>query len=260
MICRLCQNDNLLLYYTQGCNNQFKFYKCSNCNLVNYDLSAGINQEKYAEIYIDPFDEKCKKNRGQNQSWFFIRKHIAKRGKLLDIGCGNGRLLYLAKENGFQVKGIEISPSLAESVSNKLAIEVTAGDFFNYDSSNERFDLIVLRHVLEHLPDPVIALRKIHSLLNEDGYALLEFPNIRSFNFELKRLFNKAGLSKKKYKPDYKPGHYNEFSRKSFQYLTFMTGFQILCWQTYSYHSISNFIYHYLKVGNKIRTIIKKKF
>ena len=259
MICRLCKGDHFKVYYTQGDHNQFIFYQCSKCNLVNYDASAGVNQEKYAEVFLDPFDEKCKKNRGQTQSWSFIKRHIPARGKLLDIGCGNGRLLYLANENGFQVKGIEMSPYLAESVSKKLGIEIITTDFLNYKSLQDRFDLIVLRHVLEHLPDPVMALNKIGSLLSENGYAVLEFPNIESLNLKFKKLLSKYGLYQKRYSPDYLPGHWNEFSRKSFQYLASLTGFQIIVWQTYSYKKISNFFYRYIKVGNKVRTIIKKK-
>jgi 2-polyprenyl-3-methyl-5-hydroxy-6-metoxy-1,4-benzoquinol methylase len=92
-------------------------------------------------------DGYCKKNKGQTQSWHFISKYIHKTGKLLDIGCGNGRLLNLVKEKGFQVKGIEMSPYLAEVVSNKLGIEIITTDFLRYEALNERFDVIVLRHV-----------------------------------------------------------------------------------------------------------------
>lgn len=260
MICRLCKSDDLKLFYTQGNDHQFKFYQCTNCKLVNYDASAGINQEKYAEVYSDPYDTESIKNRGQNQSWNFIQKYIPARGKLLDIGCGNGRLLYLAKKNGFQVRGIEMSPILAASVSKQLGIDVTAGDFLHNNCLNERFDLIVLRHVLEHLPDPVMSLKKIHSLLNENGHAVLEFPNIVSINLELKRVLGKCHLYRKRYKDDYIPGHWHEFCRKSFQYLTSLGGFRVIVWQTYSYKRIADFFYRYIKVGNKIRTIVKKEF
>jgi 2-polyprenyl-3-methyl-5-hydroxy-6-metoxy-1,4-benzoquinol methylase len=258
MICRLCQRSGLVLYYTQGDKNQFKFYKCLNCKLVNYDLSGGINQEKYADLYVDPLDGDDKKDRGQTQIWHFIRKYIHKTGKLLDIGCGNGRLLNLAKEKGFQVKGIEMSPYLAEVVSNKLGIEIITTDFLRHQALNERFDVVVLRHVLEHLPDPVMALSKIYSLLNEGGYAVLEFPNIESFDLKWKRRMSKYGFYKRRYKPDYLPGHCNEFSRKSFEYLTNLTGFKIIIWQSYSYKKITNFFYNRIKIRNKVRTIIRK--
>jgi 2-polyprenyl-3-methyl-5-hydroxy-6-metoxy-1,4-benzoquinol methylase len=258
MNCRLCGNKKLDLYYTQGNNNEFKFYKCTRCSLVNYDLSAGLNQEKYAEIFIDPFDDRNIHNIGQTQSYQFMREYIPVKGELLDIGCGNGRLLYLAKKDGFLVKGIEISSSLANFTAEKLGIEVITKDFLDFNGSRGSFNVIFLRHVLEHIPEPVKVLKKIHSLLTNNGYAVFEFPNIESMNFNLKRLLGKYGLKKKEYKANYKPGHCCEFSRKSFQYLAAHTNFKIIVWKTYSYKRISNFFYQYIKVGNKVRTIVKK--
>ncbi len=53
MKCRLCDSGNLRLYYTQGNNSEYKFYKCNNCDLVNYDLAEGLNQSKYSYEYIN---------------------------------------------------------------------------------------------------------------------------------------------------------------------------------------------------------------
>jgi hypothetical protein len=103
-----------------------------------------------------------------------------------------------------------------------------------------------------------MALSKIYSLLNEEGYAVLEFPNIESFDLKWKRLMSKYGFYKRRYKPDYVPGHCNEFSRKPFEYLTNLTGFKIIIWQTYSYKKIANLFYNRIKIGNKVRTIIRK--
>ena len=53
------------------------------------------------------------------------------------------------------------------------------------------FDLVVLQHVLEHLPDSILAMNQISSLLKVNGYALLEFPNTGSFGYAYKRWFVK---------------------------------------------------------------------
>ena len=53
--CRLCGGRDLELSYTQGNADEFLFYRCRDCSLVNYNLATGLNQEKYAEVFYDPF-------------------------------------------------------------------------------------------------------------------------------------------------------------------------------------------------------------
>ena len=259
MNCRLCGNERLKSYYSQGNNSEYKFYKCDECGLVNYDLSTGLDQRKYDDTYIDPFDESAKMNITQTKTCNFIKDHIDLKGRAFDIGCGNGKLLHLLREDGWIVKGLELSPFLAESINNNLKIEVEASNFLEYNSSNgEISDLVILRHVLEHLPDPILSMEKINSFLKTGGHAVLEFPNIEAFDLKFKRLLQRLNIHQKKYRHNYKPGHCNEYSRRSFEYLTSETGFEIVYWETYSYKPLTDFIYNRIKIGNKARTIIKK--
>lgn len=110
MECRLCGSGDLSLYYTQGNHDEYRYYRCARCGLVNYDLSGGLDQEKYGEVFTDPRDGRLKFNAGQSATFRFIRKHLREKGRLLDIGCGNGRLLMLARDAGWEVAGLELSP------------------------------------------------------------------------------------------------------------------------------------------------------
>jgi len=259
MHCRLCNNEKLVFYYSQGKNNEFKFYKCNSCGLVNYDLSTGLNQEKYGECYINPFNETVKTNIAQNKTYRFIKSYLKESGKAFDIGCGNGKLLYLLKKNGWAVKGLELSSLLADSIQETLQIEVIVEDFLKYNPPNSGlYDVVIMRHVLEHLVDPLLAMRKINSFLNLGGHAILEFPNIEAFDLKVKRFLQRNNIYQKKYKENYKPGHCNEFSKSSFEYLAARTGFKIIVFETYSLNSLKNFLYNRIKTGNKARTIIQK--
>lgn len=257
--CRLCGSQNLKLYYTQGNQGQYKFYKCRQCKLVNYDQSTGINQQKYAQVYIDPDDENHSVNLNQIDTYRFIKKQFNKSLSMLEIGCGNGKLLSLAMNDCWSVKGLELSEFLANSIRNRLKIDVEIANFLDYENSpKEVFDLIVLRHVLEHISDPALALIKINSLLINNGSAVLEFPDIEGLDLKLRRFLAKIGVYKKIYPPAYLPGHYNEFCRESFEFLLAMTGFKLEMWAKYSSNPILNRLYNFLNLGNKARVLIRK--
>jgi 2-polyprenyl-3-methyl-5-hydroxy-6-metoxy-1,4-benzoquinol methylase len=259
MQCRLCGSERLKLYYTQGNDAQFKFYKCAECGLVNYDLSGGLDQQKYADVYPDPFDENNPININQTITFRFIQAHLNFTGKVLDIGCGNGRLLHLFKNAGWSTKGLELSPFLAQSIKDTLDIEVETANFLEHHASDEgKYDLVILRHVLEHLPDPIVAMKKINAYLKPNRYAVLEFPNIEALDLKIKRLLQRLKLYQKKYKANFTPGHCNEYCKHSFTYLASKTGFDLNVWETYSYKPLSNFIYNRLHIGSKARVILKK--
>lgn len=258
MICRLCRGEALSLYYTQGNHEEFKFYKCADCGLVNYDLAGGLNQEKYAGSYPDPKDDSLKTNRTQTLTFRFITDHLPERGRILDIGCGNGRLLKLFRDRGWEVHGLELSPVLARQVRDTLDIPVEAADFLEYQGERERFDVVVLRHVLEHLPSPQAAMNRLNALLRPGGHAVLEFPNIEAWELKLKRWLSRRGWRRKTYRADYKPGHCNEFCRGSFALLAEQTGFRVRVWETYSYKPVLNWIYNRVPVGSKARVILEK--
>ncbi|MFH0809791.1 MAG: class I SAM-dependent methyltransferase [Pseudomonadota bacterium] len=257
--CRLCGSDNLSLYSTHGNAHEYKYYRCPDCGLVNYDMSSGLDQGKYGVEFVDP-RESHKSNEIKTQTYRFIKKRIPSRGRLLDIGCGSGRLLYLAREDGWDVSGFELSPYLAGCLGEKLGIGVKVGNFLEDDLGEEkgRYDLVTLIHVLEHLPDPLLAMSRIGELLKPEGCAVLEFPNITGLDPRIKRLMRRAGVYKKKYPPGWVPGHCNEYCEESFRFLARKTGFEIEVWQTYSSKASLNTLYNAFKWGNKARVLIRK--
>lgn len=260
--CRLCGGHDLYLYYTLGNDHQFRYFKCNHCALVNYDLIGGLDQAQYTTIFYDPTDGKQKKNLDKDQSFRFIQKAIKKPGSLLDIGCGTGRLLYLAKQAGWQAKGLELSAEMAEFVRERIGIEVQVADFLQMAPDRDdlgRYDLVVLRHVLEHLPDSVLAMEKISALLKPDGYLLLEMPNIEGLSKKWSRALVNLGLHKRRFSADFRAGHCNEFSLKSMRFLARRTGFVLLRWQTYSMKRIPNWFYNRVHVGNKARALLRRQ-
>ena len=264
MTCKLCGSRDLRLFYTQGRERQFHFYRCPRCRLVVYDTSAGVNQEKYILQRIDP-RAPTRQNRGHRQTYAFIERHAARTGnagrrgrRMLDLGCGDGTVLWLAREDGWGVKGIELFPEHTKLVRETLGLDVETSDITSYDGANESWDCVVLTHVLEHLPDPVGALRKIRTLLKPDGIGVLEFPNIDAFDAKLRRLLERLRVHRRRYAASYVPGHVQEFCRASFAYAAREAGLEVVVWETYAVNPLQYALFRVLPIGNKARVLVKR--
>ena len=101
--------------------------------------------------------------------------------KLLDIGCGTGAFLKIAKDNGWRISGIEPNEK-ARSIAN----ESCEGSVFNIDYlesfKEESFDVITLWHVLEHLPNLEAQVLILKKLLKPNGALVIAVPNYKSFD------------------------------------------------------------------------------
>ena len=257
MVCKLCGSPNLPLFYTQGDQRQFKFYRCKNCQIVLYDSSTGVNQEKYILTRVDPRAD-TRQNRGHRQTYAFIKRHAARSGRMLDLGCGDGTVLWLAREDGWQVHGVELFPEHAALVRDTLGFEVEVSDITAYQGEKNAWDCVVLTHVLEHLPDPVGALMKIRGLLKPGGAGVLEFPNIDAFDARVRRLLDRLHIHRRRYAPSYVPGHVQEFCRASFEFVARQAGLTLEVWETYSVNPLQYALFRNLPIGNKARVLVRR--
>jgi len=104
------------------------------------------------------------------------------RGKkdLLDIGCGGGTFLSLAREKGFSCYGMEISERAAAAATRQYGLEVRQGEIGSLDWDGLRFDFVTMFHVLEHLKNPADSLKYAASLLKPGGSLIVQVPNAGS--------------------------------------------------------------------------------
>jgi SAM-dependent methyltransferase len=220
-----------------------------------------MDQAQFNLKFRDPTDESAGWDPMLDATFDFIKQNVPNAGSLCDIGCGNGRLLYLAQQAGWRAFGLELTEDIASRTGNHLGVEVAAADFLEFDPSAEHaeaYDVVCLRHVLEHLPDSRLAMQKISALLKPGGHALLEFPNIEALGKRVKRFVVNSGIHQRRFGEDFAPGHCNEFCRDSFEYLLGETGFRLISWQTYSKKSLANWIYNRFPIGNKARALVQK--
>ena len=257
--CRLCGSNNLVPWMTEGRYQDLIYYKCKACTLWNYDLDCGLDQAQYTVEYISPEDADHKVNVDIRQSWDFLRRYATQPGSIMDIGCGNAGLLWLARNEGWQVRGMELLDYTADNIREDQEIDVIVANFLEYDNpEGELYDVVVLRHVLEHLPDSVLAMKQIGGLLKPGGLCLLEFPNTRSFSYIVKRFFKNRGMRNKKYSAEWRPGHTNEFCLTSFKLLLEKSGFELVVWRTYSSKPLANAFYRVFPFASKARALVRK--
>lgn len=99
-------------------------------------------------------------------------------GLLLDVGAGTGDFLKAAKEKNWTVSGVEVNQkakTLAEEKGIHLHNELR-------DIKNEKFDVITLWHVLEHIPNLEETCATLETLLTDNGILLIAVPNYKSYD------------------------------------------------------------------------------
>ncbi len=111
----------------------------------------------------------------------FVRKvtEATAHRSLLDVGCGDGAFLLEAKRSGWDVIGTEVEPKGARSSGLRVfeALEESA--------ALAPFDCVTLWHSLEHLKDPLQALRTIRGMLRPKGMVLIAVPDFGGFQARL---------------------------------------------------------------------------
>ncbi len=106
-------------------------------------------------------------------------------GRLLEVGCGTGDLLLALESEGWQAVGIEPSRSASDKARARCRAEIVTGQFDAFRGKDDSFDAVVLKHVLEHLPSPMAALRRCAALLRPGGCLFVWTPNADSFEARL---------------------------------------------------------------------------
>lgn len=96
---------------------------------------------------------------------------------VLDIGCGTGWTTSIWQKNGFTVTGLEPSQSRSDIARKTYGISVVHNHIEHFKPT-EKFDVIIMRHLLEHIADPVSTLTAVKSFLKPNGILLIVIPNI----------------------------------------------------------------------------------
>jgi len=169
--------------------------RCSGCGLdyisPRPDEVDGVYEEDYFRAYQDA--GMVFPTESELHPRFAARlravEQMRGRGRLLEIGIGHGGFLHHAATQGWDVLGVELSAYAAAYVRDRYRLNVVHGSLESAQLPPSAFDMVHLSHVLEHLLDPVAALRKIGTVLAPGGVLAIEVPNeLENLNIRLQRL------------------------------------------------------------------------
>lgn len=139
------------------------------------------------------------------------------KGHLLELGCGSGQILKRMQQMGWQVEGVDFDSSAVENARSK-GLKVHFGTLEAQNYPDNKFDVIFMSHLLEHIHDPLRLLKDGYRILKPGGQLILVTPNNESLGH---KFFKEAwrGLEV--------PRHLYLFTLKTLQELSRKAGFKV---------------------------------
>ncbi|TDK44123.1 class I SAM-dependent methyltransferase [Algoriphagus formosus] len=264
--CPLCKSGHFLNYQTikdfSVSQEDFILCHCQECNLIFTNPRPGkksiAKYYEFDEYYSHSDDSNSLISKIYNQ----VRQiNIKKKYKLisslgtdksiLDIGCGTGELLKFFQSKNWKVSGIEPSKTARKLAEEKLKVQID--EKLENIPSSEKFDIITLFHVLEHVHGLRKAVKSVINLLKSDGYILIALPNHQSPD----------ALKYKEYWAGWDvPRHLYHFDTKSFDNLANKFNLQIVerYPMTFDSYYVSLLSEKYLNPENQNLTSLAKSF
>jgi SAM-dependent methyltransferase len=247
--CPFCGSAECSIYERFGSDLQFTYVLCRHCSLVYesprprydqdfidaayasyYQFSENIELEHDTKIQhsaVNMFEEEVKN----------LLQYDKRRTNVLDIGSAMGTFLFAAKPYYKKAIGLDVSEQMARFAEKSTGATIYLQQFndFNYP---EKFSLIHMSHVIEHIPNPVEWLRKAATMLEDDGILVINVPNKYALGFRMQHFFYKAGL-KKQFSSTWNdpariPDHLYEPNVKSMLMLLKANHFEVLDYFSYS--------------------------
>ncbi len=225
-VCIICGSDESTV--VERCEPPYTVVRCSRCGFVHVTPLPQALEDHYAEDYYKEWRDT--QERPRLSMWKKRLKDLMrykKQGRLLDVGCGLGTFLDLARSAGFDVHGTEVSEYICHFAKEKLSLNIFHGPLEDFPSGLDSFDVITLWHTLEHMPNPLACLEKARQLLRPDGLLVVGVPNV---NNTIMRILYPL-VRRRPYRlfsPTHKELHLSHFSQSTLSAILNKSGFEIV--------------------------------
>ena len=204
--CAVCNSSDLEEISTQAqFNIEAHVCVCNDCGLSF--LSPRWDKATYLDFYINKYDHYYRENPSKLPaekdpfSYYPIIKRIEKSlantntpSKILDIGSGDGSKLESIQKAYPEAAFFAIEPSgtLQKELTKRNITFVSNDIETTWESQYQNFDFIIMRHVLEHMLDPISVLKKLHNVMADNGIIYIAVPNALNLDTPLTSFFFRA--------------------------------------------------------------------
>jgi len=237
VLCTICNSDNYDViargpdFEYHYSKEDFRMVRCLDCGMIYLNPRPAPEEldKLYPPEYIPyNFNEHLGTIMGklrdfvQRKKIDALREYVPNGGLVVDIGCGGGDLLGLAKRFGdpsWELVGIDMSEKAIESV-RKRRIRGILGRFETLDLPESSADVIIMNQVIEHLDNPRAVLEKSVKYLKVGGYIFIETPSTDAWDCKL--------FFKRYWGGWHFPRHWHLFSPQTLRILLEQTGFRIV--------------------------------
>ena len=191
--CNFCRADNFDVLIKNGRDRrhnlpgEFRLVKCRQCGLVY--LNPRPTTEALSAYY--PEDYAPYRQRGvfgyltrrlRQREAFSLRRSLPAAAEVLEVGCAAGDLLVPLREAGFRVTGVELSEHAATIARTHHHLDVHTATLADAPLAGRTFDAVVMRNVIEHVPDPRADLERAASMLRPGGLLFIRTDNVGSLD------------------------------------------------------------------------------
>jgi SAM-dependent methyltransferase len=194
--CNLCGADDYTVRFEAGEAQPARIVSCNRCGLMyanpRYSEPDHVLVADYDPDFVEQESggsDRFKKEALQVRDYADTRRLLAdrfpNRGRLLEVGSGFGYLLDYFRKDGWDVMGVEPNRGLNRHAEKELKLTVLPKILPEANFADGSFDVVLMMHVIEHVPDPQSTLGEIFRILRPGGMLVLETPRYDTLMFKL---------------------------------------------------------------------------
>jgi 2-polyprenyl-3-methyl-5-hydroxy-6-metoxy-1,4-benzoquinol methylase len=188
--CNSCGVDDAKVLFKAGEAQESQIVQCNRCGLMYASPRSYVPDHVSIESYDPEYviqqsliagRLRSDKEHLQARDYANTRAMLAKlhpdRGHLLEVGCGLGVLLDAFRKDGWEVTGVEPNRGYCQIIEKERGIRAIPTILESAGIPDASVDVVVMLHVIEHVPDPLGTLREIHRVLKPGGHRSWKRPD-----------------------------------------------------------------------------------
>ncbi|MGB8261720.1 MAG: class I SAM-dependent methyltransferase [Terracidiphilus sp.] len=193
--CNLCFGREATTVFAEGRAQKHRIVRCKHCGLlyaspreieheysISYDADIDFSVDEVAAKRLEKEELQVADYR---QTQGLLRALHPERGRLLEIGSSFGFLLASFAQDEWKTVGVDPYSGACRYARKRFGLDIREGILEEAGIDDGSCDVVIMNHVIEHLPDPLGTLRLIRRVLKPGGHLVIETPRYDTLTFKL---------------------------------------------------------------------------